>query len=210
MSKILNFSELLVTKLCHDLAAPIGAVYNGAEFLEDDNTEEMRQKALSLIISNSKIAADKLKFFRYIYGKSDSNGESDLEELKKLTQDYFDSHKFEIIWDTETAGDTYIQLTHRLARLTLILVYLSSELLILGGKIEIKIKKLETGKLICVSGKGERIKPHEDILQIFASNKLKGLQVGNIITQLAHKIALTLGVPIQCTFTPDSFISKLK
>src|SRR4051812_7221799 len=150
MHRTLDFAELLISKLCHDLSAPIGAVYNGVEFLEDVDSEDLQQQALNLILLNSKISINKLRFFRYVYGRCDEEGESDLNELKKLGNEFLDEAKLSIAWDTELTGDKYVQLTHRSARLMLTLIYIASELLVQGGKVEVKIRKLDKGKYISV------------------------------------------------------------
>jgi histidine phosphotransferase ChpT len=206
MSKILDFSELLISKLCHDLAAPIGAVYNGVEFLEEVESEDLQQQALNLILLNSKISINKLKFFRYIYGRCDEEGESDLNELKKLVNEFLDESKFSIAWDTELTGDKYVQLTHRSARLMLTLIYVASGFLVQGGKIEVKIRKLEKGKYICVKGEGSNIKNPSYLTEILENNDDDSLlRVDNIIIHLAHKLASHIGVKIKHIFHQNDF-----
>jgi histidine phosphotransferase ChpT len=59
--------ELLMVRLCHDLAGPIAAVGNGAEMLADDDPE-FAEAAVGLVADSAGRAADKLQFYRFAYG----------------------------------------------------------------------------------------------------------------------------------------------
>jgi histidine phosphotransferase ChpT len=61
--------ELLASRLCHDLAGPIAAIGNGAELLDDEDPDFVRQ-ASTLIANSAGTAAKRLQLFRYIYGFS--------------------------------------------------------------------------------------------------------------------------------------------
>ena len=45
----LDFAALLVSRVCHDLVSPVGAVVNGLEVLEDERDAAMRADALKLV-----------------------------------------------------------------------------------------------------------------------------------------------------------------
>ena len=61
--------ELLTARLCHDLAGPIAAIGNGAELLDDDDPQFVRQ-AGTLIADSAATAARRLQLFRFVYGFS--------------------------------------------------------------------------------------------------------------------------------------------
>jgi histidine phosphotransferase ChpT len=61
--------ELLTARLCHDLAGPIAAVGNGAELLDDDDPDFVRQAA-TLIAESAGTASKRLQLFRFVYGFS--------------------------------------------------------------------------------------------------------------------------------------------
>ena len=65
----MRVSELLASRLCHDLAGPIAAIGNGAELLDDDDPDFVRQAA-TLIGDSAGTAAKRLQLFRYVYGLS--------------------------------------------------------------------------------------------------------------------------------------------
>ncbi|MFZ2004572.1 MAG: histidine phosphotransferase family protein [Stellaceae bacterium] len=66
----MRVSELLMARLCHDLAGPIAAIGNGAELLEDDDPDFARQAA-TLIGDSAGAASKRLQLFRFAYGFSD-------------------------------------------------------------------------------------------------------------------------------------------
>jgi len=45
----IEFAALLVSRVCHDLVSPVGAVVNGLEVLEDERDAAMRADALKLV-----------------------------------------------------------------------------------------------------------------------------------------------------------------
>jgi histidine phosphotransferase ChpT len=61
--------ELLAARLCHDFAGPIAAIGNGAELLDDDDPDFVRQAA-TLIGESAGTAARRLQLFRFVYGYS--------------------------------------------------------------------------------------------------------------------------------------------
>ncbi len=65
----LRVSELLMARLCHDLAGPIAAIANGVELLEDDDPDFARQAA-TLIGDSARAASKRLQLLRFAYGFS--------------------------------------------------------------------------------------------------------------------------------------------
>jgi histidine phosphotransferase ChpT len=59
--------ELLVARLCHDLAGPIAAVGHGAEALAEDD-QDLAPEAMRLVVEGAIRAAKRLQFYRFAYG----------------------------------------------------------------------------------------------------------------------------------------------
>jgi histidine phosphotransferase ChpT len=59
--------ELLVARLCHDLAGPIAAVGHGTEVLADDD-RDLAGEAVRLVAESAIRAASRLQFYRFTYG----------------------------------------------------------------------------------------------------------------------------------------------
>ena len=45
----LDLSALLCSRVCHDIISPVGAIINGLEVLDEDNSADMREFAFGLI-----------------------------------------------------------------------------------------------------------------------------------------------------------------
>lgn len=65
----LELAQLLCTRLCHDLAGPVGAIAAGVELIGGDPSQ-VDAETLSLIGNSSSAAAQKLKFMRTAMGSS--------------------------------------------------------------------------------------------------------------------------------------------
>jgi histidine phosphotransferase ChpT len=65
----LELAQLLCTRLCHDLAGPVGAVAAGVELIGGDPTQ-VDTETLGLIGNSSDAASLKLKFLRVVLGAS--------------------------------------------------------------------------------------------------------------------------------------------
>jgi histidine phosphotransferase ChpT len=74
----LELAQLLCTRLCHDLAGPIGAVAAGVELIGGD-PGAADSETLGLIGSSSAAASSKLKFIRAVLGAA--GGALDMESL---------------------------------------------------------------------------------------------------------------------------------
>jgi histidine phosphotransferase ChpT len=59
--------ELLMARLCHDLAGPIAAVGNGSEMLADE-APNVAAETLHLLVDSAGEAAGRLQFYRFAYG----------------------------------------------------------------------------------------------------------------------------------------------
>jgi len=96
----LEFSAFLVSRVCHDLVGPLGAVVNGLEVLEDERDAAMRADALKIVTSSAGQALARLQFMRIAFGAAGSAGaELDLGEVCRLVQGLLDSGKSVLNWD---------------------------------------------------------------------------------------------------------------
>jgi histidine phosphotransferase ChpT len=59
--------ELLVARLCHDLAGPVGAIANGSELLTEE-APDLAGETLRVLAESAREAAGRLQFYRFAYG----------------------------------------------------------------------------------------------------------------------------------------------
>jgi histidine phosphotransferase ChpT len=100
----LEFSAFLVSRVCHDLVGPLGAVVNGLEVLEDERDPAMRADALKIVTSSAEQALARLQFMRIAFGAAGSAGaELDLGEVNRLVHGLIHSGRTTIEWEPPSA-----------------------------------------------------------------------------------------------------------
>src|ERR1700761_3086587 len=96
----LDFSALLVSRVCHDLVSPLGAVVNGLEVLEDERDPAMRADALKIVGSSAAQALARIQFMRIAFGAAGSAGaELDLGEVGRLVGGLLEGGKGNAEWN---------------------------------------------------------------------------------------------------------------
>jgi histidine phosphotransferase ChpT len=71
----LRVLEMLMSRLCHDLVSPVGAVKSGLELFTEFGDDADGQ-TMALINGSAEQAAQKLQFFRLAYGQAGSQREA--------------------------------------------------------------------------------------------------------------------------------------
>ncbi|MBS0280567.1 MAG: histidine phosphotransferase [Proteobacteria bacterium] len=100
----IEFSALMVSRVCHDLVGPLGAVVNGLEVLEDENDAAMRDDAIKLVTSSANQALARIQFMRIAFGAAGSAGaELDLGEIGRLIQGLLEGGKVKLEWNVPQA-----------------------------------------------------------------------------------------------------------
>jgi histidine phosphotransferase ChpT len=161
-----KLAEMLCTRLCHDLTGPIGAVNNGAEFLDDEGFD-MQNEAVQLIVTSAHEAVNRLMFYRQAYGRVSDSGEASLEEKKRLAQDFFANSKVTLDWPDSHTDAAGISISQKMARLILNLLVISAASLIRGGTLSVRLSMNDLGdKQIQVKAVGETIKMDAETLAI--------------------------------------------
>src|ERR1700761_9508789 len=100
----IDFSALMVSRVCHDLVGPLGAVVNGLEVLEDERDAAMREDAIKLVTSSANQALARIQFMRIAFGAAGSAGaELDLGEIGRLIQGLLEGGKVKLEWNVPHA-----------------------------------------------------------------------------------------------------------
>lgn len=84
--KDIFLSEVLATRLSHDLIGNIGAVANAVELLNDGD-EDDKEDISNILNFSSSVLSKRLKFFRLCFGLSNASVK-DINELNTITKDY--------------------------------------------------------------------------------------------------------------------------
>jgi len=96
----IEFAALLVSRVCHDLVGPLGAVVNGMEVLEDERDPAMRGEAIKLVTMSADQALARIQFMRIAFGAAGSAGaELDLGEIGRLVGGLLEGGKVQLVWN---------------------------------------------------------------------------------------------------------------
>ena len=127
-----NISEIICTRISHDIIGNVGAVANAVELLEEgdmDFIDDIR----SILKVSSRVLSSRLKFFRLAFGLSNSNL-TDITTIKKISADYLQTignASFPISLDMSISDTSW-------ARPSLLIIMTLADVLVKGGQIEIK------------------------------------------------------------------------
>lgn len=121
----LDLAGLIVSRLCHDLSGPVGALVNGAELLVDEPDPEVRAEFTAMIGTGAAGLGDRLAFARFVLGASGPSEVPGGEARRLLEAHAALDGRLRVVWAVRAAT-----LPRDHARLLLVLAW------VLGGWIE--------------------------------------------------------------------------
>jgi len=132
----LDLAALLCSRVCHDIISPVGAIINGLEVLDEDNSEEMKDFAFDLIRRSARQASAKLQFARLAFGAAGSAGaEIDLADAEKVATGYMQGEKAEFSFTAPR-----ILMAKNQVKLLLNLILLAIAAVPRGGSLNVKVE----------------------------------------------------------------------
>ncbi|MCX7337881.1 MAG: histidine phosphotransferase family protein [Alphaproteobacteria bacterium] len=128
MSDTVTLANLMISKLCHDIAAPMGAMGLGLEMLFD-NTQKQKfdQETKDLIMGSLDSFKTRLRIFRALFS-TEFDGPS-FNIVKDILVSLGPAHKLQINTQSIPSGAP--------CKILLGLTYMSTEALVRGGTITI-------------------------------------------------------------------------
>jgi len=97
-----RIAEMLMSRMAHELAGPVGAIANGVEFMQE--VEEGAADAIDLIADSARRAAGRLQFYRLAYGGS-GRSLSDEAVFVEAARGFVDEGGVVLSWPTGNAAD---------------------------------------------------------------------------------------------------------
>lgn len=172
----LELAALISSRICHDVISPVGAIANGLEMLDEEQDQNMRDQAMSLIRKSAYQASAKLQFARLAFGAAGSAGaEIDLRDAEKVARDFVQSPKHNFAWQGPP-----VTLPKNKVKLLLNLVALGVVALPRGGTVSVDITGEAPAVAFRILAKGDHAKLSEHVESL-----LKG---GNGVVLDAHSI----------------------
>ena len=145
MNTDIYISEIVATRLSHDLIGNIGAVANAVELLNEGD-EEDREDVENILNFSSKTLSRRLKFFRLCFGMSNAAVKT-TTELETVVQDYLltlgnPNQPISLEMEVDTP---------RIYKLVMPAVMLMADTIVKGGKIVVR----QTDDALLVSAESE-------------------------------------------------------
>lgn len=157
-------TELVCTRMSHDLIGNIGAVANAVELMEDGDADFMDDIKEILKVSSFVLSA-RLKFFRMIFGLNNANL-TDEAMVEKTTRDYLKSignKNFPIELNLENYSIKF-------AKIMMLSVMILADVLVKGGSIHVFEENCKLFVNISTLSKTSAPKT-EDILALLSGQK---------------------------------------
>ena len=131
----LDLAALLCSRVCHDLISPTGAIVNGLEVLdEEESDQETKNFALDLIRKSARTASARLQFCRLAFGAAGSAGaQIDLGDAHAMARAFIDDEKTKLAWNLER-----LLLPKNRVKLLLNMLIIATQAIPRGGMISVE------------------------------------------------------------------------
>ncbi|MEQ8295803.1 histidine phosphotransferase family protein [Oceanibaculum nanhaiense] len=154
----LRVMDLLISRLCHDLISPAGAIVNGIELVEEFGEdgmagEDMTAEAMSLVGRSARQLSAKLSLFRVAFGSAGERDNFPVDECRRLLDGYLQEGKVRLDWTLDRLPPEQGG-----ARLLLLLAIIAAESLPRGGLLRIEGGPVGDPVAFCALAQGEGAK----------------------------------------------------
>ena len=189
-------TELLCSRLCHDLISPIGAINNGLEFLAEGDPKTTAD-AIGLVGASASQAAARLAFYRLAFGHGGGQAHPiPLLEARDTARNFLGDGKVELDWPVPATGSGD-NLSRSFGKLALHLFLLGLDALPRGGHVMVTLPAPLSEEWISVIVKGDRCELKDEFRDVLVSNPpAEVMSARNINGYLAARIAAELGLQI--------------
>lgn len=198
----LDLAALLCSRVCHDAVGPVGAIVNGLELLDEDNSPETQALSLELIRKSARQASSRLQFARIAFGAAGSAGSAvDLGYAQQLTTQFMQDEKVTLNWQTPRA---FVEKNR--VKLLMNLVVIALAAIPLGGTIHVTMQGETESPAFLVEAHGPkpRLGPH--LIDLLAGkSESGGVDAHGFQVFYTGEIARACGMAIAVTLE-DGFV----
>ena len=128
--KLHDITELVCTRMCHDLVGNVGVLSNALELMKEDPSDD--EDLTSLLQDSAKILSSRLKFFRLAFGLKNAQPK-DMSDFKNVVENYLST-----LGNPQTPVQISLNLqTVSLYKIVMLCVMALADTFIKGGKIDV-------------------------------------------------------------------------
>lgn len=166
----LDLAALLCSRVCHDAVGPVGAIVNGLELLDEDDSPETQVLSLELIRKSARQASARLQFARIAFGAAGSAGSAvDLGYAQQLTSQFMQDEKVSLNWNTPRL---FVEKNRVKLLMNLVVIALAS--IPIGGTIDVTMEGDAENPEFHVIAKGPRPRLGQHVLDLLAGKSETG------------------------------------
>jgi histidine phosphotransferase ChpT len=188
----LDFAALLISRLCHDLVSPVGAVVNGLEILEEERDTALRAEAVKLVTSSADLAAARLQFARIAFGAAGSAGaELSLNDVGRMASGLFSSSKITLGWSAAP-----VNWPKDWAKLLMNSLLVAADALPRGGNISVRTSAGAADPGFRISATGQNARVVEEVARVLGGAPTLPLDGRTIQPWLTHRLAETINAKL--------------
>ncbi len=205
--KQVKLSELLCSKLCHDLVSPISAVNNGMEFIDEDKSD-LNDQAIELVKKSSEQASRKLSYYRVSMGSAAPEDIMQFNDVVDLIENFVQDKNLSVGWVVD--GYTGNNINKLIGKVLMNLVLICYDTLTRSGHIEITLSEDIIKPNITINVSGEICTLHIDIKSIFQTEVSEALlTVRNVLAYYCKQLALESSKSIELKEGKNHFSFKV-
>jgi histidine phosphotransferase ChpT len=191
----IEFAALMVSRVCHDLVGPLGAVVNGMEVLEDERDPAMRADAIKLVTMSADQALARIQFMRIAFGAAGSAGaELDLGEIGRLITGLLEGGKVQLVWNVPR-----LYWAKDWAKLLMNASLLAADCLPRGGTVTVEAGADPASPTFRIRAEGQNARVTDEVAQAFRGEAVH-VDARHVQPFLTHKLSQTVNAAI--TLTP--------
>ena len=97
-----HISDLIGSRICHDLISPLGAIGNGVELLSMSTSGAAAAPELALIGQSVDSANARIRFFRVAFGAAGKGSSLGNSEIRSILSDVYRNGRMKIVWNVDT------------------------------------------------------------------------------------------------------------
>lgn len=181
-----ELAELLCSRVCHDLIGPIGAIGNGFEVLDEEDSEDMRPVAMDLIRASAASAASRLAFARLAFGFAGGAGdEVDVAEAEQLARAQVETDRTRLDWSPGSG-----MMAKDRVKLILVFVALAAQTLPRGGVVSVT----GDGGRVSVEARGSFIRVNPALPDLLAATPREPVIPRTVVALYAGLLAAECGL----------------
>jgi histidine phosphotransferase ChpT len=190
----IEFAALLVSRVCHDLVGPLGAVVNGMEVLEDERDPTMRADAIKLVTMSADQALARIQFMRIAFGAAGSAGaELDLGEIGRLTTELLKGGKVQLVWNAQR-----LYWAKDWAKLLMNATLLAADCLPRGGVVTVESGSDSLAPSFHIRAQGTNARVTEEVAQALKGEALN-VDARHVQPFLTHKLSRSANTALAVT-----------